>query len=72
MIFVAGALERDSGKTSLTLSLIYNLKERGVETCGFKPLSGHSMWWQNESFKLSIKHGKLFGLDAYKIWKASN
>ena len=68
---MAGAYPQDSGKTSLALALIGSLRASGVKAGGFKPLAGHSLWWQYESYLKSLRRGSLFGMDAYRLWMAS-
>lgn len=72
LIFIAGALSESSGKTTLALALIEGLKELGLKIAPFKPLSGHSMWWQYDAYLLCLKNNSLFCEDAYKLSKVSN
>ena len=55
----------------MTIALIKNLERRGIKSGAFKPLAGHSLWWQHESYLKSLKMGTLFGMDAYRLWTAT-
>lgn len=69
MIFIIGVLPENSGKTTLATALVSALKDLGIKISAFKPISGHSMWWQFSSYKMCLKYGSLFCEDAFKFWK---
>ena len=71
-IFVCGVLERDSGKTTFSKALIDFLKALDFKVSAFKPLSGHSLWYQYDSFMNCISSGKLYSHDGYELWKEIN
>jgi len=64
-LLVVGFLEYDSGKTSLVLSLLKQLRKYNF--IGVKPVAGHSIWHQYVTVSYSLKLGILVGEDAYKI-----
>ncbi len=72
LIFIFGFLENNSGKTTVARALISCLKVRGFKVSGFKPLSGHSFWWQYNSYLKCVEKGSLFSEDAYILWKTMN
>ncbi len=71
MVLVVGLLEHDSGKTSVTSSLVAEARSRGIDAVGVKPVGGHSAWNQYETLERSIELGLLVGEDAYKLWRVS-
>jgi len=64
-LLIVGFLEYDSGKTSLALSLLKQLKR--YDFIGVKPIAGHSVWHQYITVIYSLKLGILVGEDAYRI-----
>ena len=68
MIFVVGVLTENSGKTTLVIALMSTLRDLGIRVSAFKPISGHSLWWQYSSYKVCLKYGSLFCEDAFKFW----
>ncbi len=68
MIYVFGVLPNDSGKTTFSTALINEAKGLNLEVSAFKPLSGHSYWWQYNSYQKCLELKKLFSEDAYKLW----
>ena len=66
-IVVAGLLRHDSGKTSFAAELIEAMRDLGVYPGVFKPVGGHSCWWQWETVYNSMELGVLVGSDAYRL-----
>ncbi len=71
-ILVTGVLRYESGKTSLALELLNSFKEVGIDIYPYKPIGGHSGWYQYTTIINSIKLGKLVGEDAYHYAEAIN
>ncbi len=64
-------LNKSSGKTTLLIGLTYLLKEEGIKTCPFKPLSVHN-WFIDYSTTLeNIKYGTIFCSDIIKLREVS-
>jgi len=72
MVLVVGLLERDSGKTSITVSMLNTARELGFNAVGFKPVGGHNAWNQYDTLARSLSLRMLVGEDAFKLWVASN
>jgi len=68
-ILVVGYLPYDSGKTTFIRGLIRVLKDRGFNPSYFKPVAGHSGWYQVDTVINSMSLGVLVGHDAYVIAK---
>lgn len=66
---ISGLLPRDSGKTTFTIALANALKYAGYSVTVFKPVAGHSAWFQHESFMESIAIGVLVGEDVLTYMK---
>jgi len=60
---VCGLLTYDSGKTWFTTALVLALRSRGVKTCPFKPVAGHSAWSQSSTISYSTSVKMLVGDD---------
>ncbi len=56
----------NSGKTYFASSLAKTFKNLGFKVAAFKPVAGHSMWYQFKVFNESIKLGVLVGEDVIK------
>ncbi len=66
-ILVTGLLPYESGKTSFVLSIADALKDIGLSPGYFKPVAGHSGWYQIDTLLRSIDLGILVGHDAYVV-----
>ncbi len=66
-ILVTGLLPYDSGKTTITLMLAEELRNRGLRIGYFKPVGGHNGWYQYETVMHSLELGVLVGHDAYIV-----
>ncbi len=64
-ILITGLLPYDSGKTTIALMLGEELKNRGFRIGYFKPIGGHSGWYQYDTVIHSLELGVLVGHDAY-------
>ncbi|TFF99372.1 MAG: hypothetical protein EU541_05110 [Promethearchaeota archaeon] len=71
-ILCAGLREKDSGKSTLTLSLIKYFKEHGIAVCGFKPKSGNNIWYHWKKVKEGLDKGTIYGRDAAKYYDKCN
>lgn len=71
-VLCAGLREKDSGKSTLTLSLIEYFKERNIKVCGFKPKSGNNIWYHWKRVKEGLDKGTLYGRDAAKYYNKCN
>ena len=71
MVLVVGLLEFDSGKTSVTASLVREARSRGIDAVAMKPVGSHNAWSQHASVLRSLKMKVLVGEDAYRLWLAS-
>ncbi|MEM3637056.1 MAG: hypothetical protein QXZ21_06885, partial [Thermoproteota archaeon] len=71
VISVLGAKEFDSGKTTLSTSLILTLIKKGKSAIGFKPIAGHECIEQYDFYLKNIQESKLYGHDAYFLRIAS-
>jgi len=65
-VLVNGLLTYDSGKTFVSTALAKSLIERGFKVSVFKPLAGHSAWYQFNTVLHSLKYGVLVGEDVLK------
>lgn len=72
LLLVVGLLKFDSGKTSLTASLVREARNRGIDAVAVKPVGAHNAWNQYDTVLRSFEMGVLVGSDAYRLWKASN
>ncbi len=68
-ILCTGLREKESGKSTLTLSLIDYFQELGKGVCGFKPKSGNNIWYHWKRVKESLEKGTLYGRDAEEYYK---
>lgn len=59
----------DSGKTWFTISLAKKLISKGFKVSIFKPVAGHSAWYQYSTVAESFKRGILLGEDVVKYSK---
>ncbi len=66
-LLVCGVLPEDAGKTTFAAALLYEASRRGLKACPFKPLSGHSYWWQYDSFKYCLSRGRLVCEDIVRL-----
>jgi len=66
-ILVTGLLPYDSGKTTIAMGVSRELRNRGFKVFYFKPIAGHSVWYQPETIKYSLETGMLVGHDAYVV-----
>ncbi len=69
IIVISGLIPRDSGKTTFMIALANALKSVGYSVRVFKPVAGHSAWFQHESFMESIALGVLVGEDVLTYMK---
>lgn len=69
-VFICGVLAENSGKTTFTQALLAEARRRGLKAYPFKPLSGHSYWWQYDSFKRCLEGGCLVCEDIYRLAEA--
>ncbi len=69
MILVSGLLPMNSGKTYFASSLAKTFRNLGFKVAAFKPVAGHSMWYQFKVFNESVKLGILVGEDVIKYIK---
>jgi len=65
-VLVNGLLTYDSGKTYVATALVKALIERGFKVSAFKPLAGHSAWYQFNTVLYSLRCGTLIGEDVLK------
>jgi len=72
LLLVTGLLKFDSGKTSLTASLVRETRSRGIDAVAVKPVGAHNAWNQYDTILRSFEMGVLAGSDAYRLWKASD
>lgn len=63
---INGLLQYESGKTWFTIALARVLSRHGYRVGVYKPVAGHSAWYQFETLRNSIKHGILIGEDVVK------
>ncbi len=68
-VLVNGLLPYESGKTWFVISLANALKLKGYKIAIYKPVAGHSAWYQFNTVEYSIKYGLLIGEDVYKYRK---
>jgi len=71
-VLVNGLLTYDSGKTYVATALAKALIERGLKVSVFKPLAGHSAWYQFNTLLHSLEHGVLVGEDVLKYKELLN
>lgn len=69
VILVNGLLTYDSGKTWFTIALAELLRRKGNTVAIYKPIAGHSAWYQFPTVIESLKHGILIGEDVLKYKK---
>jgi len=70
VIFVAGLLEYDSGKTTISKEIIRQLKEQGIKVQPFKPLSGNNIYYNYEKIKKIFEEYKeILSLDIMEMLK---
>ncbi len=65
-ILINGLLPYDSGKTYLTIALARVLMDKGCNVLVYKPVAGHSAWYQFNTVINSLKYGILVGEDVVK------
>jgi len=70
-VFICGVLPEESGKTTLARALIRYLVNSGYHVIPFKPLSGHNLWWQYDSYLMNVKLGILVSEDSIRLWRAA-
>mgnify|MGYP000132518745 CR=1 FL=1 len=70
-ILVVGFKEKDSGKTMLTQALIWYLREKGINVCGFKPRAGNNLWYDYDVVYETLSKGRLYGKDAKVLRETS-
>ncbi|WP_434731190.1 ATPase [Thermogladius sp. KZ2Tp1] len=66
-LLVAGLLPFESGKTTLVLGLVEEMKERGLKAGYFKPVAGHNGWFQADTLEYTVSLGVLVGHDVYVV-----
>jgi len=70
-VLIVGLKEKDAGKTGLALALLAYLREKGFNTCGFKPRAGNSVWYDYDVVHEALSQGRLYGKDAKLLRAAS-
>jgi len=70
-LLVVGTREFDSGKTTFSIALLSILRKHNIRAIGFKPLAAHECIEQYDLFMKNLSEGKLYGHDAYYLWKYS-
>jgi predicted P-loop ATPase/GTPase len=65
-VLINGLLTYDSGKTYFATALLKALIERGFKVLAFKPLAGHSAWYQFGTVLHGLRFGVLIGEDVLK------
>jgi len=70
-VLIAGLKEKNAGKTSLAMALLAYLREKGFNTCGFKPRAGNSVWYDYDMVHEALSQGRLYGKDAKLLKNAS-
>ncbi len=68
-LLVTGFLPFDSGKTTIVKGLINSFSGIGLKPLYFKPVGGHSGWYQLDTIIHSLELGYLIGHDAYIVGK---
>ncbi len=63
---INGLIQYESGKTWFTIALAKALAKRGYRVCVYKPVAGHSAWYQFNTLKNSIMYRVLVGEDVVK------
>jgi len=66
IVLVNGLIPHDAGKTWFTISLAKSLMNRGFNVSIYKPVAGHSAWYQFQTVLNSLKYGILIGEDVIK------
>lgn len=66
-ILVTGLLPYESGKTWFVVSMVDIFKDIGFSPGYFKPVGGHSGWYQLDTLIHSMELGVLVGHDAYVV-----
>lgn len=65
-VLISGVIPYDSGKTWLVIFLAKKFLEHGIKVSIFKPVAGHSAWYQYSTVVESFKRGILVGEDIVK------
>ena len=63
---ITGLLQYESGKTWYTIALARVLSKKGYRVTPYKPVAGHSAWYQFETVENSIRYKLLVGEDVVK------
>ncbi len=63
---INGLLQYESGKTWFTIALARTLSRHGYRVNVYKPVAGHSAWYQFKTLKNSIRYKILVGEDVVK------
>ncbi|MEL9929801.1 MAG: hypothetical protein QXJ51_03520 [Sulfolobales archaeon] len=66
-ILISGLLPHDSGKTTVAKEIARFLREKGFDIGVSKPIAGHSLWYQADTFYYSIDEGILLGHDVVEL-----
>lgn len=71
-VLVVGLKKLDAGKTSLAQALITEMREVGLDACGFKPRAGNSIWYDYDIVQESVNQGRLYGRDSIVLKEVSD
>lgn len=66
-VLVVGLLKADSGKTIFSQGLITALKDRDINIVPFKPLSGHNLYYQFDTFQNNVRSQRISSQDIGKL-----
>lgn len=70
-ILVVGLKELSAGKTSVAQALITEMRESGIDACGFKPRAGNTIWYDYDIINEAVNQGRLYGVDSKLLRRAS-
>ncbi|MFQ6085985.1 MAG: hypothetical protein ACE5OY_06965 [Candidatus Bathyarchaeia archaeon] len=68
---IVGLQKSEAGKTTVARALLYTLRERGLDACGFKPKASNTIWYDYEVVHEALSQGRLYGSDSKLLKKAS-
>jgi len=66
-VLVVGLLKADSGKTFFSQGLITALQDRDINIVPFKPLSGHNLYYQFDTFQNNVRSQRISSRDIGKL-----
>ncbi len=70
-VYVFGFFQDSPGKTVVSSALCRGFLNRGLNVAPFKPRSGHSVWFQYDTFKKCKGEARLFCEDVVKLREAA-